>query len=112
MVFGCAMLVTLVPFVSQCADTESIACGRGSVVPSACQLWLYLLSSMAFMGLPWPMNSTGILCDGARLLPSDANADNVDIPEICASANMPPAFINDPLFMANLIYCKITCIYM
>ena len=49
---------------------------------------------MAFMGLPWPTNNTGILCDGDKTLPNADKADNVDIPVSCAAANKLPAFIN------------------
>lgn len=84
--------------MSQCAEIDRMACGRGNCLPILRQLWLNWLSSMAFIGLPWPINITGIRGDGARLLPKDSNADSVDIPVMDAAAKMLPFFINVLLF--------------
>ena len=104
MVCGFAIVVTFVDDVSQCADMESIACGRGNDLPIAAQLLENSLCSMAFMGLPWPTNNTGIRGDALRLLPRFCNADNVDIPVICAMAIRPPVLINERLCMRFKIY--------
>jgi hypothetical protein len=40
------------------------------------------------------MNITGILGDGDNSFPKALNADNVLIPDSCAMASRPPAFIN------------------
>ena len=97
-VFGLAIVVTLVVLVSQCADIDNIACGLGSCLPSFLQLLLNSLSSMAFIGLPWPINITGMRGDGARLFPNDSNADNVDIPVMDAAARILPFLMNVLLF--------------
>src|SRR5580658_1241765 len=60
MVRGCAMAVIAVALVYQWAETARMARGRGSVRPSAAHDSVYRLRSNAFIGLPWPMNSTGI----------------------------------------------------
>ena len=59
MVRGCATLVTLVPLVSQCAETQRMARGTGSSFPSWRQQELKAFSSMAFIGLPWPTKRAG-----------------------------------------------------
>ena len=50
--------------MSQWADTHKINCGLGRVVPNSrpkvCQLRRNSLSSIAFIGLPWPKNITGM----------------------------------------------------
>jgi hypothetical protein len=43
------------------------------------------------------MNNTGMRGEAASLLPNVCNADNVDIPVICAMAARPPALINERL---------------
>src|SRR6266705_1148102 len=61
MVFGLSIAVTAVPSVYQCADTHRMASGFGIESPSRRQDSVYWLRSKAFMGLPWPKNTTGIL---------------------------------------------------
>jgi hypothetical protein len=46
--------------VSQCAEIQTIALGRGSFLPNASQDRLKSLSSMVFIGEPWPINTAGI----------------------------------------------------
>ncbi|OQA12272.1 MAG: hypothetical protein BWY67_00404 [Bacteroidetes bacterium ADurb.Bin397] len=70
MVLGLATAVTRVPFVSQCADTHKIALGLGNCFPIAAQLLLNSLFSMAFIGLPCPINSAG------RVSPCSGNSAN------------------------------------
>jgi hypothetical protein len=60
MVFGRSMAVTRVPPVSQCADMQRMASGRGSSLPAFSQARPNPLSSMPFIGEPWPTKSTGI----------------------------------------------------
>jgi hypothetical protein len=56
------------PSVSQWAEMHRISWGASgrfsSSVPIACQVRRHVLSSMAFIGLPWPTNSTGIRGEG------------------------------------------------
>ena len=56
------------PRVNQCAEMHRISCGRSERSrisdPMVCQLRRHALSSMAFMGLPCPRNSTGMVGDG------------------------------------------------
>jgi hypothetical protein len=54
------MAVTAVPSVSQWAEMERIAFGRGSERASAFQPRVKAFSSNAFSGEPWPMKITGI----------------------------------------------------
>src|SRR5690606_1442018 len=61
MVLGRAMPVTAVAPKYQWADTTRSARGRGKCCPNARQASVKSLRSSAFMGLPCPMNSTGIL---------------------------------------------------
>src|ERR1039458_7547333 len=61
MVSGCSIAVTRVPSVSQCAETQSTALGLGSDRATAAHARLNSLSSMAFIGLPCPMNRAGIV---------------------------------------------------
>src|SRR4051812_16774132 len=60
MVCGFSIAVTKVPLVSQCALTHTIAFGFGIVLPMFLNPATNSFSSMAFIGLPWPRNSTGI----------------------------------------------------
>src|SRR5512135_3253369 len=60
MVRGLSIAVSSVPRVSQCADTHRIALGVGRVLPISRHPLENSLSSMAFIGLPCPTNSTGI----------------------------------------------------
>src|SRR6478752_3979291 len=65
-----AALTALAPHVSQWALTISTALGRGSSAPSWAQARLQALSSMAFIGEPWPRNRTGrraVMGQGVRL---------------------------------------------
>ena len=55
------MAVTKVPFVSQCAETQRIALGLGIPFATFLNPVTNSFSSMAFIGLPWPRNNTGIL---------------------------------------------------
>jgi len=72
MVFGASVEVTAVPRVSQCADTQRIALGRGSSRPSTRQTRVSGLSSSAFIGLPWPKNTIGMR--GGWLMPPPRTA--------------------------------------
>src|SRR5579875_2951087 len=60
MVSGCGDAVIATSRVSQCADTHSTARGRGCVSARRRHARRQGLSSIAFIGEPWPMNSTGI----------------------------------------------------
>src|SRR6185312_5638462 len=60
MVSGRGEAVTPTPRVSQCADTHNTARGRGNVSPRRCHSRRQELSSIAFIGEPWPRNRTGI----------------------------------------------------
>lgn len=60
MVRGFSIAVTKVPFVSQCAEMQRIALGRGIVSAIFRKPVTKSFSSMAFIGLPWPANRTGI----------------------------------------------------
>lgn len=54
--------------VSQWAETQRISCGSMPLAvsswPSAFQLWRQCVSSITFMGLPWPRNITGMRGEG------------------------------------------------
>ena len=52
MVRGCAMVVTAVALMYQCALITRMARGRGTGRPNARQAAVYRLSSSAFIGLP------------------------------------------------------------
>ena len=60
MVFGCRSPVTKVPGTYQCAETERMALGSGRRPASERKPRLQTLSSMAFIGEPWPTKRTGI----------------------------------------------------
>jgi hypothetical protein len=53
------MIVTAGTFVSQCAEMHKIARGFGNFSPYARHAREYFVSSIAFMGLPCPMNAAG-----------------------------------------------------
>ena len=61
MVRGSGMAVTAVALPYQCADTATMASGllRASSRPSSAQARECRLSSMAFIGDPWPRNRAG-----------------------------------------------------
>src|SRR5215472_14607076 len=61
MVLGCSIAVTAVFGMNQCAETTRIARGRGKDSPIAFQARVYRLSSIAFIGLPCPTKTAGIL---------------------------------------------------
>src|SRR5579871_5787945 len=52
--------MTCAPDVIQCADTTQTAFGRGSFALSSCSAFVNALCSIAFIGDPWPTNTTGI----------------------------------------------------
>jgi len=54
------MAVTQVSRVSQCAEIHKMALGLGKILATSRQAFENSLSSMAFIGLPCPMNNTGI----------------------------------------------------
>src|SRR3954468_14478790 len=59
----------------QGAETTRIARGRGTARPNARHAAVYLLISMAFIGLPCPKNAAGmmpLMARGYRLGPPDA----------------------------------------
>src|SRR5688500_12405322 len=60
MVRGCCMVVTSVPGRYQCAETHTIARGRGMLRPSARQPSVQALVCNAFIGLPWPKKIAGM----------------------------------------------------
>src|SRR5690606_3574343 len=60
-VTGFSIAVTYVPLVSQCAEITSIAFGFSIVWDKLRKPWTNSFSSIAFIGLPWPRNNTGIL---------------------------------------------------
>lgn len=60
MVRGLAIAVTAVAPMYQCADTTRSARGFGSLVPMSRHAFVYRFDSSVFIGLPWPMNSTGM----------------------------------------------------
>jgi hypothetical protein len=61
MVLGSFMAVTNDPLVSQCAEIHNIAFGTGRVFAVSLQPFTKMFSSMAFIGLPCPTNSTGMM---------------------------------------------------
>jgi hypothetical protein len=44
----------------QCADTTTMARGRGRLSPRVRHDAVYVLSDRAFIGLPWPRKAAGI----------------------------------------------------
>ena len=54
-----ARLTAGAPMVSQCAETTTIALGRGSAAPRPCRKRRAGVSWMASMGEPWERNSVG-----------------------------------------------------
>jgi hypothetical protein len=61
MVRGAVAMVTPVAGTYQCADTQTIARGRGSSAPMRRQASVYGLVDTAFIGLPWPKKIAGRL---------------------------------------------------
>lgn len=61
MVLGFVIEVTAIALIYQWAEIARMARGRGSESPSCCQASVNLLISIVFMGLPWPMNTLGIV---------------------------------------------------
>src|SRR5690606_35218755 len=66
--FGCA--VRYVPFTNQCAEIATMALGFGTRPRNAANPRLKRLSSIAFIGEPWPTNTTGIRSVRAVLGPA------------------------------------------
>ena len=59
---GCRLAVTKAPpLVSQCADMQRIAAGRGNSLPSASHDIVHSFADTALRGVPCPTNTTGIL---------------------------------------------------
>src|SRR5690242_528735 len=54
------MAVTRVPLVNQWAETTNTADGTGICFPMSSHLLLNSLSSIPFIGEPWPTNKTGM----------------------------------------------------
>ena len=77
MVLGCIIDVTAVPRVSQCAEMQRTAVGTGNSLPSCLHSFVQTFVSIAFIGLPWPINSTGIRSDFGKLA-SDVNVASTD----------------------------------
>src|SRR5690606_41345804 len=68
-VLGRGMAVTAVIGRYQCAETLNIALGLGSAAPRAAHARAHPLSSIAFIGFPWPKKIAGIKegsCIGAN----------------------------------------------
>jgi hypothetical protein len=61
-----ASVMCVDPWVSQWALMTTIACGSGSSLPTRAHSRVKSLSEIAFIGLPWPTNSTGIRSPGVR----------------------------------------------
>src|SRR5207237_2456748 len=70
MVRGCSSPVTNVPATYQCAEMLRMAFASGSIRPSFWNPRLHSLSSMAFIGDPWPTNRTGIRCMACIQMPT------------------------------------------
>src|SRR5512139_3848396 len=70
MVSGRSLPVRCVPGTNQGADTARMAFGCGRRAARARNPPLQTLSSMAFMGEPWPTNTTGMRSDGPPRWPS------------------------------------------
>src|SRR6267143_2790665 len=62
MVRGCSSPVRKVPGTYQCAEMLRMALGSGSSLASLWKPRLHSLSSIAFIGEPWPTNRTGMRC--------------------------------------------------
>src|SRR6185369_10775987 len=60
MVLGRSFAVVKVPATYQCAETARMAFGRGSARARSRKPRLQPLSSIAFIGLPWPTKRTGM----------------------------------------------------
>src|SRR3546814_9565962 len=74
MVRGAFIAVTDEFPINQWADMERIAFGVGIIFPNARQATVYPLASRVFIGLPCPMNSTGILL--ISLIPSQRSEEH------------------------------------
>ena len=74
---GCIIDVTAVPRVSQCAEMQRTAVGTGSSRPSCLHSSVHTFVSMAFIGLPCPIKSTGIRSVFGKLI-SDVNVASKD----------------------------------
>jgi len=61
MVRGRGIAVTAVTFTYQCAETTRIARGRGTLAPKSAQALEKRFRSSAFIGLPCPRNTAGIV---------------------------------------------------
>ena len=57
---GCALAVTAVALMDQCAEMTRIARGRGTLPPRTREASVYRLRSGGFSGLPCLMNAAGI----------------------------------------------------
>src|SRR5206468_5775182 len=57
---GFGIAVTAVPLMSQCAEMQRIARGRGNDCPKLRHAAVKRLSSRVFIGLPCPMNAAGM----------------------------------------------------
>jgi hypothetical protein len=57
---GRSIAVTATPGRYQCADTETIARGRGIAFPIAAHPSVYELRVIAFIGVPCPKNIAGM----------------------------------------------------
>ena len=60
-VLGFSIAVIKVPLVSQWAEIQRIAVGFGKLAPVFCQPLANSFCSIAFIGLPWPIKSNGIV---------------------------------------------------
>ena len=81
MVRGLSVAVSCQPDVRQWAEMHRIkrgGCERASnSLPRECQLWRHWLSSIAFIRLPWPTNSTGMRSVAGRSLQGVAASGDV-----------------------------------
>src|SRR4051812_9686617 len=68
MVRGARVAVTRVPGRYQCAETATIARGRGRARPRAAQASVYALRWIAFIGLPCPKKKAGMAGAGRGAL--------------------------------------------
>jgi len=84
MVLGLSSFMILVPCVYQCADMDNITSGFGILSAIALQALVYSLSSMAFIGDPWPTNKTGIFVI-VHLIPFLAQSFTLDFCTLCAT---------------------------
>jgi hypothetical protein len=69
MVGGWALACTQVPRVSQWALTIKMAWGLARCCPICVSVRVKVLSCMAFMGLPWAINSAGMRLLACRDMP-------------------------------------------